>query len=94
MVDVKHTPTPWDTMGSLVIRVEGPTSYMVARASSSEDADHIVKCVKMHDELVEVLSKFMDFKDSDYVPNNMFKRAEKTLAKARGEQTKEILNEG
>lgn len=65
--ETKHTPTPWDTMGSLVIRVEGPTSYMVARASSSEDAAHIVKCVNMHDELVEALKKIAnnEFKDAD-----------------------------
>lgn len=43
------------------------------------NATHIVKCVNLHDELIEVLSKFMDFKDDDYVPNILFARAEAIL---------------
>lgn len=35
-------------------------------------------------DLYETLAKFMDFKDSDYVPNNLFERARSVLAKARG----------
>lgn len=60
----KHTPTPWvlddDGDGDYkIISEEGrliavETSYYPI-APSVEDAAHIVKCVNMHDELVEAL---------------------------------------
>lgn len=55
----KHTPTPWDRMGDLIIRVEGPASFDVAKVDSEANAAHIVKCVNLHDELVEALSELM-----------------------------------
>lgn len=38
-------------------------------------------------ELLEMLQKFMDFRDSDYVPNNIFNRASTIIAKATGQTT-------
>lgn len=85
--ETKHTPTPWVHKDGEVYE---ENDFKIFDAYNSDflyeedkaNAAHIVKCVNMHDELVEVLSKFMDFKDSDYVPNNMFKRAEEALKKA------------
>ena len=85
----EHTHTPWIIeYGSEESAIIDARGYIICTNGedpsvvSDDEMDHIVKCVNMHDELVEVLSKLMDFKDSDYVPNNMFKRAEKTLKKA------------
>ena len=60
----KHTPTPWHTMhnklessicgeGQFVARVDG--SETQTREEGEANADHIVKCVNAHDELVAAL---------------------------------------
>lgn len=35
--------------------------------------------------MLEVLRKFMDYADADYVPNSLFRQAQEVIAKASGE---------
>lgn len=61
MTDTKHTPTPWKVNGYKSIR--GSNKEYIASANwrnGSANADHIVKCVNMHDELVSICAKFKD----------------------------------
>lgn len=61
--ETKHTPTPWkmeDWHGDT--QIVGPQGSLICIdtayypiAPSEEDMAHIVKCVNMHDELVEAL---------------------------------------
>lgn len=62
-----HTPTPWfhETRRTLA-RIQGtaaPGERLVASGVSPEDAEHIVRCVNAHDELVEALRKIVDVED-------------------------------
>lgn len=59
----KHTPTPWEVFDTLdsddddvlpVIELRHGNSY-VATVNDMPDADHIVRCVNVHDELVAAL---------------------------------------
>jgi hypothetical protein len=49
----KHTPTPWIQNGDIILR----TMYggSIADCSTFENAQHIVKCVNMHDAIVAKL---------------------------------------
>lgn len=94
MTDTKHTPTPWKIENwhgdTQIIGPEGSlicidtTYYPVA--PSEEDMAHIVKCVNMHDELVEALKDIIDRSHNDPLGTSkvldMRKIAEKTLKKA------------
>lgn len=65
--EVKHTPTPWPTdmvekiwmAGLSKLIADGDLGASAVAAIfdgiAKEDAAHIVKCVNMHDELVEAL---------------------------------------
>jgi len=64
MSEVKHTPTPWtyhdlaDGYGQERFDVVGSDGISVADEQGTFDkasADHIVKCVNLHDELVGAL---------------------------------------
>ena len=76
----KHTPTP--------LRYD--------RVYTAEKSDgmmrRIVKCVNMHDELVEALEEIREFAytkmddPSRYKEMKVFKEADKVLKKARGEE--------
>lgn len=60
MSEVKHTPTPWvadenainDNMGFEIALI---TSDMRTWEEDDANTAHIVKCVNLHDELVEAL---------------------------------------
>lgn len=61
--ETKHTPTPWH-MQKDSVHVYGKDGGMVANTITAcsgnnerENAAHIVKCVNMHDELVEALKQ-------------------------------------
>jgi|WetSurMetagenome_2_1015567.scaffolds.fasta_scaffold195424_4 hypothetical protein len=90
----QHTPTPWEARESgriVAPSKDGLTEQTIARvqgyASEVEaDAAHIVKCVNMHDELVNVLQSAYDRIDGDSYGDSVMRRLiEKTLVKARGE---------
>jgi len=66
----EHTPTPWkiidyvNAISEPSVRIEGANGDTVAddepyypQPITPENAAHIVKCVNMHDELVEALKK-------------------------------------
>lgn len=68
MTDTKHTPTPWelDDDGDGDYKIISEEGHLIAVetgyypiAPSIEDAAHIVKCVNMHDELVEVIERLL-----------------------------------
>lgn len=69
MSEVKHTPTPWDfeeseysviiTRGGFSIGVMFNSKVSGEWLPALPNAAHIVKCVNMHDELVDVLSGLM-----------------------------------
>ena len=51
----------------------------VANANEIRHEKEINRLEAINAQLLEVLSKFMDFKDSDYVPNAMFDRADRLI---------------
>lgn len=95
MTDTKHTPTPWDASDrenySLIFGkgFEKPIatcdSYSKGFGPSKDErkanAAHIVKCVNMHDELVENL-KFMYDNDGQYIEMVKLANIEDILKKA------------
>ncbi len=52
----EHTPTPWK-VGYLGREIVSSVDTSVGKAYWKQDAAHIVKCVNMHDELVEALKR-------------------------------------
>lgn len=61
--ETKHTPTPWDQLNNVFTMEDGYFSMIqtpdqcIANVFDEADAAHIVKCVNMHDELVEALKE-------------------------------------
>ena len=49
---------------------------------SKEESNANAKLIAAAPEMLEVLMKFMDFKESEYVPNTMFDRASEAIRKA------------
>lgn len=52
------TPRPWHNLGKTISEGAQPSQdwmKRIALAQFKEDADHIVKCVNLHEELVEQL---------------------------------------
>lgn len=60
--ETKHTPTPWfsKNYGYEKNSVFDENGTEIAFVHYSFNAAHIVKCVNMHDELVEALNKIID----------------------------------
>lgn len=59
--ETKHTPTPWASDDYVIYSLNGEHIAHTDNTMRSPDEDdanaaHIVKCVNMHDELVEVLN--------------------------------------
>ncbi|WP_313031793.1 hypothetical protein [Brucella sp.] len=89
----EFTPGPWesgtlsDYTGECFVFHGGQIVSIVLRAPSNGkgSTSHNAHLIAAAPKLYEVLGKFMDFKDSDYVPNNLFERARSVLAEARGE---------
>lgn len=81
--ETKHTPTPWDQINGVYTQENGYFSMVqtpdkcVADVFDKEDAAHIVKCVNMHDELVEALDKILDNNNDENWHNalNVLKKA-------------------
>lgn len=59
-------------------------SDLVALVLSEADATHIVKCVNLHDELVENLSEIIKFYSGSF-PNVIRQSALEIIAKAKGD---------
>lgn len=89
---VVHTPGPWE--------VRGPSQSGHCRRIFAGDeyvgivggSDQLMRTIRANADLVaaapemlEVLRKFMDFKDSEYVPNGLFERARIAIDGAIGE---------
>lgn len=93
MTDTKHTPTPWPTPavykkrkdGSLILSFGDPLigyHEQFDLYASENIAAHIVKCVNMHEELVEVLEGVLDGIQRGYSLGYLEDEVEKTLKKA------------
>lgn len=63
MTEVKHTPLRTGYIGREVLDSLG---NIYAKTYSPEKASHIVKCVNMHDELVEALKTARLFIEGEY----------------------------
>ncbi len=87
MGKTQYTPGPWGLLAGCYTPENG-YFWMVQvadRATAYAFEETNANLIAAAPELYEVLAKFMDFKDSDYVPNNLFERARSVLKKARGE---------
>jgi N-dimethylarginine dimethylaminohydrolase len=66
----EHTPTPWDKLNGVFTPEDGYFSMIqtpdkcIANVFEEANAAHIVKCVNMHDELVEALKEAGDVIES------------------------------
>lgn len=93
MTDTKHTPTPWPSetveqiwlAGINKLFADGMLGISVVNAIidkvANADAAHIVKCVNLHEELVEAL-KFMYDNYDEYIVMKRLAEIEETLKKA------------
>ncbi len=61
----KHTPTPWE-INERTQYIENPNSGIVADVTKLDkaNAEHIVKCVNAHDELMEFVEKYFNHGDN------------------------------
>lgn len=81
--ETKHTPTPWDQLNNVFTMEDGYFSMIqtpdqcIANVFDEADAAHIVKCVNMHDELVDALDKILDNNNDENWHNalNVLKKA-------------------
>ena len=69
MSEIKHTPTPWVAIDEYIYsqdRFEIGTTTTSGFDYGTDDANaaHIVKCVNMHDELVEALKEINDLNEN------------------------------
>lgn len=92
--ETKHTPIPWEVAtdedgrvavikGCSFLTYAFPTDLGFETGSPEANAAHIVKCVNMHDELVEALKEVHDwFMADDAHPGSMIGRARETLKKS------------
>lgn len=87
MTDTKHTPTPWhnkyyyiyDENGNDIADSISSKSFGLSEANAA----HIVKCVNMHDELVEALKV-----SNEKLYNLLFDGEDHPLIKANNEALK------
>lgn len=88
----KPTPRPWvrSKSGTCVELPNGSQFRLVKCADDQNpcaDAAHIVKCVNMHEELVEALERariFFTATPKELMPNGLMDDIESALAKATG----------
>lgn len=84
----KHTPTPWtytrnpENELSFNIHDDVFTKDIIATCPSKANSEFIVTACNSHAELVDIGRKFLEFRESEYVPNNLFKRLESALIRA------------
>jgi len=61
--EIEHTPTPWlhihnrsiHLCKELTVSIQGVNEHPICNVEGLANAKHIVKCVNMHDELLEAL---------------------------------------
>lgn len=95
----KHTPTPWESQNNVIFgdvdnpEHDGDSPYIGKLEGQLEDdnkanAAHIVKCVNVHDELLEALKGLLDelsSEEMDRLENSAILRAVyAAIAKAEG----------
>lgn len=89
--ETKHTPTPWDQLNDVFTIEDGYFSMIqtpdqcIANVFDEANAAHIVKCVNMHDELVEALEAAANSSGFQYMFYETREKINAALAKARGE---------
>lgn len=87
---MKHTPTPWAQHDIYPWEIWHGADYHIADVHGREEirkanADHIVHCVNLHDELIEALEKLARLENGDSYGNSIGNRiAQEVLAKAKG----------
>lgn len=89
--ETKHTPTPWEVVVAPsgtpdITDAKGQVVAAVFGGKADSNAAHIVKCVNMHDELLERLRELMELtedpeNDADEC-ESVFVAARETLKKA------------
>jgi hypothetical protein len=91
----KHTSTPWELSGTDIrcssggiANVHDPEDPLHRTKTNIANAQHIVKCVNLHDELVEALERITSIKryDANYTWQDTagaIEIAEKALSKAK-----------
>jgi hypothetical protein len=96
----KHTPTPWEVNGQMIVKdcyneviadVEAswqfnfPPKRRVNRDICNANAEHIVKCVNSHDELLEALKQALSYIKGDYIDaDGIEERLSNVIKKAEG----------
>lgn len=98
MTQSKYTPAPWKVFyaknnGQLILGVGQDTGEGIIASNGSfwgdddeakANAEHVVKCVNLHDELLEVLEQLYSGFKSRCTEGFQIK-IEKAIAKAKGE---------
>lgn len=88
----KHTPTPWTT-GPNGIDIRDADENNITTVPYSDDselaeanADHIVHCVNLHDELVQMVGQLKSYIPAMYVDSGhpLQRKVDDLLAKAKG----------
>jgi hypothetical protein len=98
MTNTKHTPTPWhtykQTVGYAVDAYDRETSHTgqirIVSKTSEANAEHIVRCVNSHDELVAALREIAHSAECN--GGGFLKRADLlNVVRRHGEQARAAL---
>jgi hypothetical protein len=89
---MKHTPTPWEFrdngsdngLDPCFCVVGEPREYGLVDHFATENAEHIVKCVNAHDEIVAALKAYADICEDDDVYPGLNETARDILIKVEG----------
>lgn len=83
----QHTPGPWHVHGGWGFMVRAGEHNIAECRQRLRRSELLANAqlIATAPEMLKVLQKFMDFKDSDYVPNGIFDQAAAVIKKAKGE---------
>lgn len=88
---IKHTPTPWiifrrpDTNYISIDSGDGRVCRIYMHYANQEaNAEHIVKCVNVHEELVEALKGLLKASDqmNEHIDVTVYNKAQEALKKS------------
>lgn len=86
----KHTPTPWELVetidGVFFYQTENKKPHLrLGEMFKPADAQYVLKCVNMHDELVEALKMAVEYFDGQEITGGGIPTMKAALAKAEAE---------